>query len=112
MSNLPNVTDQDFTAEVIESGTPVLVDFWAEWCRPCHMVAPEVEAVSEKLAGRLKVVKLDIDENQITAAKYGVVSIPTLILFSAGQEALRLVGARPRTAILAELETVLGAQAS
>ena len=81
------VTDNNFQAEVIESETPVLVDFWAPWCGPCRMVAPVVEEIANERADQLKVVKLNIDENQKTAIEFNVMSIPTLILFRNGQPA-------------------------
>ncbi|MGH2721411.1 MAG: thioredoxin, partial [Actinomycetota bacterium] len=103
MASVQAVTDGEFQQQVLNSETPVLVDFWADWCGPCHRVAPEVEAVGVQLQGRLKVVKLNIDENPATAQRYGVQSIPTLILFSGGSEATRVVGAVPRTMILNEI---------
>ena len=108
MGNLKEVTDSDFTDIVIASEKPVLVDFWAEWCRPCHIVAPEVEAIAQSHAEKLEVVKLNIDENPSTAGQYGVMSIPTLLLFVDGVEKARLVGARPRDAILSEIQSFLG----
>ena len=98
------VTDADFASAVLESDLPVLVDFWADWCAPCHVVAPEVEALAEQLAGRVKVAELDIDENPETAARHGVMSIPTLALFVGGNERTRMLGARRRDAIRAEIE--------
>jgi thioredoxin 1 len=101
------VTDVNFQAEVIESETPVLVDFWAPWCGPCRMVAPVVEEIAKERAGELKVVKLNIDENQETAIAYEVMSIPTLILFSNGQIAKKVIGAYPKKRLEAELEPAL-----
>jgi thioredoxin 1 len=98
------VTDADFETVVLQSKLPVLVDFWAEWCAPCHVIAPEVEAISEELAGRTKVAKLEIEENPETAAEHGVMSIPTLVLFVDGVERTRMTGARRREAIRAEIE--------
>lgn len=105
---LKQLTDKDFDAEVIDSDTPVLVDFWAEWCQPCHVVAPEVQALAEEQQGKLKVAKLDIDANPSIAQKYGVMSIPTLLLFVDGAEKARLVGARPKDHIFSEIESHLG----
>ncbi|MGH2768038.1 MAG: thioredoxin [Actinomycetota bacterium] len=98
------LTDQNFEAEVIDSDLPVLVDFWAEWCHPCHLVAPEVEALAREEPHRLKVGKLDIDDNPIITGRYGVLSIPTLLLFVNGSETARIVGVRRKQAILAEIE--------
>ncbi len=101
------VTDNNFQAEVLESETPVLVDFWAPWCGPCRMVAPVVEEIAQERAGDLKVVKLNIDENQQTAINYDVMSIPTLIVFNHGQVAKKVIGAYPKRKLEAELEPAL-----
>jgi thioredoxin 1 len=101
------VTDSNFQAEVLESEQPVLVDFWAPWCGPCRMVAPVVEEIAKERAAELKVVKLNIDENQDTAIAYDVMSIPTLILFSNGQVAKKVIGAYPKRKLEAELEPAL-----
>jgi thioredoxin 1 len=101
------VTDNNFQAEVLESEQPVLVDFWAPWCGPCRMVAPVVEEIAKERAAELKVVKLNIDENQQTAIQYDVLSIPTLILFSNGQVAKKVIGAYPKRKLEAELEPAL-----
>jgi thioredoxin 1 len=103
MANVANVTDQEFQASVLDSQTPVLVDFWAEWCVPCHMVSPVVEEIGLENAEKLRVMKLNIDENPDVTRKYGVMSIPSLILFKEGQEVARVVGARPKDAILKDL---------
>ena len=96
MSNAADVTAQDFDKEVLQSDVPVLVDFWAEWCGPCRMIAPSVDAIAGEYAGKLKVLKLNIDKEASTAAKYGVMSIPTLILFKKGQIVEQIVGAMPK----------------
>ena len=101
------VTDNNFQAEVLESETPVLVDFWAPWCGPCRMVAPVVEEIAQERAGELKVVKLNIDDNQQTAINFDVMSIPTLILFNHGQVAKKVIGAYPKRKLEAELEPAL-----
>jgi thioredoxin 1 len=101
------VTDNNFQAEVLESDQPVLVDFWAPWCGPCRMVAPVVEEIAKERVGELKVVKLNIDENQQTAIAYDVMSIPTLILFNRGQVAKKVIGAYPKRKLEAELEPAL-----
>lgn len=92
MSNAIEVKDQNFKTEVLESNIPVLVDFWAAWCGPCRMVAPEVDKVAAKLSGKIKVTKLNVDENPAASANYGVTSIPTLIVFKDGKEVDRVVG--------------------
>jgi len=107
VANLGHVNDEEFETKVLGSGEPVLVDFWAEWCGPCHMVSPAVEEIGNEQAG-LSVVKLNIDENPEATRKYQVLSIPSLILFKNGEEAARLVGARPKEAILKELQPHLG----
>jgi thioredoxin 1 len=103
---LPDVTDANFQAEVLDAESPVLVDFWAPWCGPCRVVHPILE---EMLAERddLTIVSLNVDENQITAARYEVLSIPTLILFKDGGEAKRVVGAMPKRRLESELEPSL-----
>jgi thioredoxin 1 len=101
------VTDDNFQAEVLEAETPVLVDFWAPWCGPCRMVAPVVEEIAKERADALKVVKLNVDENQQTAIAYDVMSIPTLILFSNGEVAKKVIGAYPKRKLEAELEPSL-----
>jgi len=105
--SVAEVTDNNFQAEVIESEVPVLVDFWAPWCGPCRMVAPVVEEIAEERGDQLKVVKLNIDENQNTAVQFNVLSIPTLIVFRNGEVAKTVVGAYPKRKLEAELEPVL-----
>ena len=102
-------SDQDFEQNVLGSDTPVLVDFWADWCVPCHMVSPDVEEIGREQAGGLKVMKLNIDDNPETTRRFGVMSIPTLILFVKGEEMARVVGAKPKDAILKEIEPHLAA---
>ena len=92
MAEPVHVTDETFEEEVLKSNIPVLTDFWASWCGPCLMIAPELEKIAEEYEGRLKVAKLDVDRNQAVAARYGIQSIPTLILFKNGQVVERLVG--------------------
>lgn len=94
------VTDQNFETDVINSGAPVIVDFWAEWCGPCRMVAPILEEVSGELDGKVRIVKLNVDENPQTASKYGIMSIPTLLMFKDGKIASRQVGAAPKAKLV------------
>ena len=90
------VSDADFESEVLKSSGPVVVDFWAEWCGPCRQIAPALEEIAGSLNGRVKIVKLNVDENPQTASRYGVMSIPTLMLFKNGELASRQVGAAPK----------------
>ncbi len=103
MAQLTEVTDGNFQAEVIESETTTLVDFWAPWCGPCRMVGPVLEEIAAE-RDDLRIVKLNVDDNQQTAARYEVLSIPTMILFRNGVEAKKLIGALPKKKILRELE--------
>ena len=103
---LNEVTDANFQAEVIEAETPVLVDFWAPWCGPCRVVGPVLEEIAAEREG-LKIVKLNVDENQQTAAKFEVLSIPTMILFKGGEPAKKIIGAYPKKRLEAELEPAL-----
>jgi len=100
MSNATAVNDQTFDAEVIQSSTPVLVDFWAPWCGPCRAVAPTVDAIATEFAGRIKVVKLNTDESGEVAMKYSVTSIPTLMVFKGGQMVERVLGNRPKADLI------------
>ncbi len=104
--NVNAVNDGNFQAEVIEASKsqPVMVDFWAEWCRPCHMLAPTVAEIATQYAGKLKVVKLNVDDNPQTPARYGVRGIPTMLLFKDGQPVAQKVGAAPRSQIQQWLE--------
>lgn len=98
-----NTTTSDFEVDVIQSKTPVLVDFWAPWCPPCRAIAPSLEELSDELAGKLQVVKVDIDEHPELARRYGVRSIPALKVFVGGNVAKELLGAMPKQALRAEL---------
>ena len=101
------VTDASFKADVLESTMPVLVDFWAQWCGPCRAVAPVLEQIAAENTERLTVAKLDVDANPLTAQRYQVVSIPTLIVFKDGQPVTRMVGTRAKSALLSELSDYL-----
>ncbi|HEX2103285.1 MAG TPA: thioredoxin [Solirubrobacteraceae bacterium] len=105
---LPDVTDSNFQAEVLESEQPVLVDFWAPWCGPCRVVGPILEEIAAE-RDDLRVVKLNVDENQQTAAAFEVLSIPTMILFKNGQVAKKVIGAYPKKRLESELEPALSA---
>ena len=90
------VSDASFESEVLKSASPVVVDFWAEWCGPCRLIAPALEEISSSLGSKVKIVKLNVDENPLTAQKYGIMSIPTLMIFKNGELAARQVGAAPK----------------
>jgi thioredoxin 1 len=107
MADLTNVSDDNFQAEVLENEQPVLVDFWAPWCGPCRVVAPVLEEIAAEQADKLRVVKLNVDDNQRTAAQFGVMSIPTMILFKNGAPAKTIVGAYPKRRLEQELEPAL-----
>ena len=106
--NIPEVTDANFQAEVLESTEAVLVDFWAPWCGPCRIVAPHLEELNDERQD-MRVVKLNVDDNPETAARYNVMSIPTLLLFRNGEVAHQIVGALPKNRLVQELEPALAA---
>jgi thioredoxin 1 len=107
MSSATTISDGDFDEVVRLSDVPVLVDFWAEWCGPCKLIAPILDEIAEQSDGRLRIAKLNVDDNQKTAMRFQVMSIPTLILFKDGEAQLRIVGAQPKSALLAKLEPLL-----
>ncbi|KGM31350.1 thioredoxin TrxA [Inquilinus limosus] len=106
MSTKP-VSDTSFETDVLKASGPVLVDFWAEWCGPCKMIGPSLEEIASELGGKVSIVKLNIDDNPLTPAKYGVRGIPTLMLFRDGQVAATKIGAVPKTALSQWVESNL-----
>jgi thioredoxin 1 len=104
MSNLKQVTDASFQKDVLDSGKPVLVDFWAPWCGPCRMIAPILDQIAAEHADSLEIVKVNIDENPEIAAKYGVLNIPMLNVYVKGEVAKTIVGAKPKRALLNDLQ--------
>jgi thioredoxin 1 len=108
MADLLAVSDESFEREVLQSGTPVLIDFWAPWCAPCRAIAPVVEEIARDYAGRLKVVKMNVDDNPRTPTKYGVRGIPNLIVFQNGDVKEQIVGAVPKVQLVKAISKVLG----
>ena len=102
------VDDATFDQTVLKSKTPVLVDFWAPWCRPCLMTAPVLEELAEEYAGRIIFTKLDVDQNAKTASKYGIMSIPNLIIFKNGTPVSQIVGYKPKAELKKDLDAILG----
>lgn len=101
------VTDADFDQEILGNGTPVLVDFWAQWCPPCHMIAPILAEIAAERAGSLVIRKINADENPVTARKYQVLALPTLMLFRDGEPIRSWVGARPKSKLLADIDDAM-----
>jgi thioredoxin 1 len=101
-----SVTEATFQRDVLESDEPVIVDFWAEWCGPCHLVSPILDQIADERAGELRLVKVNVDEEEGLARRYGIVSIPTIILFKGGEPVAATIGARPKAAIEDQLGLV------
>ncbi len=108
MSKVTHVGDENFEAEVIRSSVPVLVDFWAPWCGPCKSIAPIIEEVAQEYEGRLKVAKLNVDDNPVTPSRYGVRGIPNLIILKGGAVKEQIVGAVPKGRLVDAIEKVVG----
>lgn len=107
MADILEVTDENFDDEIMNSDTPAVVDFWAEWCGPCKMVAPVIEELAKDYQGKIKVAKMDVDQNRTTPTKFGVRNIPTLIFFKGGEVAQTIIGAQPKSSIEDELKKLL-----
>ena len=107
MGDILEVSDDNFESEIINSETPSMVDFWAEWCGPCKKVGPVVEELAAEYEGKIKIAKMDVDSNRQTPAKFGIRNIPTLILFKGGEVVNTIVGAQPKTSIEEELKKLL-----
>ena len=107
MSGLSQVTDNNFDEQIINSDIPAMVDFWAEWCHPCKMVAPVIEELAQKYRGKIKIVQMNVAENRDTPARFGIRNIPTLMLFKGGEVAQTIIGAHPKSRIDEELKRLL-----
>lgn len=107
MSDMIEFTDGNFETEVVKSDKPCLVDFWAEWCGPCRMVGPVVEEIAKEYAGKLKVGKLNVDDNNKTAVQYGIMSIPSLLFFNGGKVVDQVIGAVPKKQLVQKIEKIV-----
>lgn len=108
MSDPIELTDDNFESEVVKSDKPVLVDFWAEWCTPCQMVTPIVEEIAKDYSDKLKVGKVNVDQNSKTASQYGIMSIPSLLFFKAGKVVDQVIGAVPKDHLTEKVDKILG----
>jgi thioredoxin 1 len=111
MSSIHEITDEQFASEVLASDTPVLVEFWAPWCGPCRQLGPVLEQIADERAGSLKVVKINQDENPVVSADYRVMGLPTMLVFEGGEAVASMLGARPKSRIVEELDRVLAPSA-
>lgn len=107
MSEVVHITDADFEKEILKSDIPAMVDFWADWCGPCKMVAPTIEELAEEFKGKIKIAKMNVDQNHNTPARFGIRSIPTMIFFKNGEVANVVIGAQPKEILKRELEKLL-----
>jgi len=107
MADILHVTDADFENEIIKSDIPAMVDFWADWCGPCKMVAPVIEELADEFKGKVKIAKMNVDQNRQTPAKFGIRSIPTMIFFKNGEVVNVIIGAQPKEILKRELEKLL-----
>ena len=107
MADILEVTDENFDDEIMNADTPAIVDFWAEWCGPCKMVGPVIEELAKDYQGKIKVAKMDVDQNRATPARFGIRNIPTLIFFKGGDVAQTIIGAQPKSAIEDEMKKLL-----
>jgi thioredoxin 1 len=103
MASIKTVTDENFSSEISTAGVPVLVDFWAEWCGPCKMIAPILEEIAGETDGKLQILKLNVDENPVSAQNAGISSIPTMNVYVGGELVKQVIGAKPKAALLADL---------